>query len=172
MKRMWSKNELKQQNNTNAIELLGSGQVPFIKGDEILENMTGYSVEMGESSEKTTLEPIYVSVAKTGNKITFVYSGNITKIDDEQITLINFNIPEQVGEKLIPINIGGYDYLVLNKTKGVSQSFQYADAEYYFTKSSNTKIVLVLNNAALSSVKTYLRIEATFLLSDNLIPQP
>ena len=53
MRRMFSKNQLEEQN----IELLGSGKVPSIKGDEIIENMEGYSFSRS-NSEGFTYEGI------------------------------------------------------------------------------------------------------------------
>lgn len=181
MKRMWSKNELKQQNNANAIELLGSGQVPSIKGDEIIENMSGYSVSLPSTDEHREVNPIYVGICKNGNKLTLVVFMALVPLE-ENLSGANcavpttFTIPEEVGSKLYTYLVGGYPYLE-NKSCQATQydDFTRHDIDVDILKDSNTqfRVVAYVPTTAgnLTANKTYvLRIEQTFLLSENLVP--
>ena len=174
MKRMWSKNELKQQNNANAIELLGSGQVPSIKGDEIIENMSGYSFSIDESTG-TTKDVLFAGVVKTGNKITFVISIDITKTSastDMNPLVGEFTIPEKIYNKLIPSQVGLYNFLDNRVLQAFSSNTSSVNSIAYVVKSSSNVITFVSGiTNCVNDTKYHLRYECTFLLSENLAPQ-
>ena len=166
MKRMWSRNEIKNQVNTQ----LGSGEVPSVKADEIIENMSGYSAET-DAKENLTIEPIYIGACKNGNKITFVWYGELTRTGSVENNLANIcelTIPSDIGAKLYP---DSNQWLSLYEVYCADSATSGASVKGLVEKASDTKLqlrLMSLNN--LTENTTYrVRIEQTFLLSENLI---
>ncbi|MBO7716222.1 MAG: hypothetical protein J6S85_21840 [Methanobrevibacter sp.] len=148
-----------------------------ITGNEIIENMVGYSITKNPNADVYGLEYIYAGVCKNGNKITFVLFGTVTKqVSDTAFNMCKWTIPSTIGAKLFPYVVGGEtNYL----DKRIIQ-FSPNDDAYVYTnclvdmqKENNTTIEMNLRVFDdLSVGKTYFfRYEVTFLLSDNLIPQ-
>ena len=166
---MFSKNQLEEQ----SIELLGSGKVPSIKGDEIIENMSGYSATLKEI-ENIEITDAYAGAVKNGNKLTLVLSCSITPstaITGGYKPIIEFNIPENIGVKLIPAFSTTLDRKTL---LGVGLGGSNVNIDSQLIKTSNKKLTLQYSNLqTMVANTTYAaRFECTFLLSDNLIPQP
>lgn len=173
MKRMWSKNELKILTEAFAISLLASGEVPSIKGDEIIENMEGYSFSIDESTG-TTKDVLFAGVVKTGNKITFVISIDITKTSastDMNPLIGKFTIPEEIYNKLIPSRVGLYDFLDNRVLQAFSSNTSSVNSTAYVDKSPSNVLTFVggITNFV-NDTKYHLRYECTFLLSENLAP--
>ena len=169
--------ELGQNENQQIESLLGSGDVPAVKAGEIIESMSGYSATLGTSTEYYNIENVYQGVVKTGNKITFVSAVNFTKISYQgDVLLANFTIPEKVGQKLYPVaSSGSLQYILsLQKVNALNTLRITAQVDVCLEKGDNTSLnVYILSNDMPSleaNEKYYLRLEATFLLSDNLIP--
>ena len=173
MKRMWSRNELKQ----HTIELLGSGEVPSIKGHSIIENMSGYSAEIPETGhDNLVIENVYQGVVKNGDKITFVSALKVKRTDDTvgDSRLVNFTIPGEVGAKLYPINLPGYDAgLYFKEVQAQSGYTAFKDIRMLMEKNDNTHVSLWIQGGQQANLTVdtdyYIRFEVTFLLSDNLI---
>ena len=145
-----------------------------ITGGEIVENMEGYSAQLG-SNENFTWENVYTSVVKNGNKITFVSAINITRSASvgTSVTMCNFTIPTAIGNKLYPANMGGYQALSFHKVNAVTSTGVFIPINILLLKNSATSVGVVLQadtvNDLTLDTKCYIRVEATFLLSDNLI---
>ena len=174
---MWSKNQLKQQNNVNTIALLGSGQVPSIKGDEIIENMSGYSYSDYTSDETCSVTPIYVGVVKNGNKVSFVVFGRITRKDTitGRPILGKITMPKAVMDKLYPTTLFGESLLMAENYPVTNESNGSATGTLLLVrKDGTTNITLLIGTSSANNLtlnQAYLfRIEKTFLLSDNLVP--
>lgn len=149
-----------------------------LTADSIVENMTGYSTLLPSTDEYREVDNIYVGVCKNGNKVTFVMFGSFKVLDDEmtpeQSTVwYSFNIPSEVGSKLFPFEIGGGYYLDNKNIQGIQKSdFTKVSLNLDVTKTSNTQINFGTSAFGQTQGETiYFRIEETFLLSDNLIPQ-
>lgn len=171
MKRMWSRNEIKNQVNVQ----LGSGEVPSVKADEIIENMSGYAFSIGNSTG-FTYEGIYAGAVKTGNKLTLVVAINITKTDADAITceLGRFTIPQSVYDKLFPTQVGTYEFLDVRQQYCAINENSGAFACGYVEKVIDNKVRFsiddVIGDKLTVNTKYYARYELTLLLSDNLIP--
>ena len=172
MRRMFSKNQLEEQN----IELLGSGKVPSIKGDEIIENMEGYSFSRS-NSEGFTYEGIYGGVVKTGNKITFVVACNITKTDATKVScnLAKFVVPNAVLNKLFPTQVGTYYFLDVRELQcSLNEGTHHFVNAYCEKDEANSLISMTIEDNIGDKLtvneKYYARYEMTLLLSENLIP--
>ena len=153
------------------INISGTLNATKVTGDEIVETMTGYSVTLPTSSVNASVNSIYVGVSKTGNKITFVIFASITKLTSTVVALYyNFEIPSAVGDKLYTYQIGGYDYLDNNDVTGVQKSdFVRKQVGYSVTKPSYHSVSFAITTEGLTqNEETYVRIEKTFLLSDNM----
>lgn len=153
------------------INISGTLNATKITGDEIVETMTGYSVTLPTSSANASVNSIFVGVSKTGNKITFVIFASITKLTSTVVALYyNFEIPSAVGDKLYTYQIGGYDYLDNNDVTGVQKSdFARKQVGYSVTKPSYHSVSFAITTEGLTqNEETYVRIEKTFLLSENL----
>ena len=145
-----------------------------ITGGEIVEKMSGYSFASGTISTLTN-EVVFAGVVKNGNKITFVLFAKITRTGESQANrnVGVFTIPADIYSKLYPVNFGQYaclNVLDINAYSSFSQSVKLGG---YIEKGSNNKLNFALNGYAdLTLNTTYtIRIEQTFLLSDNLVPQ-
>lgn len=148
----------------------------IITGDEIVENMSGYSAELLTEYVGLDIEVVYVGVVKNGNKITFVSAFNITRTDasaTDNPTVIRFTIPQEIGAKLYNTQVGIYSFLdnrIINAWSAFNDAKQLVS---YMDKIDATHIVVVPNSITSLTLNTkyYYRYEATFLLSDNLISE-
>ena len=168
MKRMWSKNELKKIQEV----LLGSGEIPSIKADEIIENMSGYAMALG-TIENATIESVYGGIVKNGNKLTIVLAVEITRTDTitGNASIVSMTIPKAIADK-IAVAIGTYTVIrnrqyATNKTsadddKTIICSLFKDDETHLSFRSSD------LNNLVANSAY-YFRAEYTLLLSDSLL---
>ena len=142
------------------------------------EPMSGYSTILPESNTERAVNPIYVGVCKNGNKITFVIFGTITKLNaditpDNAQAYFGFNIPSSVGAKLYPFEVGGGNaYLDLKDIKFVAkEDYEKKTVNIDFVKANNSQVGAYVSCYYLTANKEYyFRLEETFLLSDNLIP--
>ena len=145
-----------------------------ISGAEIVEKMSGYSwTKTGDA--KVTQTDVYVGIVKNGNKLTLVYFGECTVIDEftgaGNITLGHISIPSSVGAKLYPYTLGLSNNILSQKGFEIFSDLNTKVSSYTtIEKYSNTQLNIVLNlkNAVLNS-KYMVRVEVTFLLSDNLV---
>lgn len=147
-----------------------------ITGGEIVENMSGYSFTSSPAIENITKEDVYAGVVKNGNKLTIVCACNFTK---SATTTGNqdfgaFVIPTAVLNKLIPAQIGSYQYMDVRVIQGASSGWSTINMGVYCQKTT-TGVRLAIDSFGLSQMvadtKYYVRYELTFLLSDSLIPQ-
>ena len=143
-----------------------------ITGNEIVENMTGYSASVGDDSVNE-FNPIYVSVCKNGNKITFVVFGEFTKLSTTLAspTLVNFVVPDNVYNKLYPSNFGGYQRLYVGELSFVLDQSTSVKAYLNILKATGNKISFDVRDLSnlVQDTKYMVRAEATFLLNDSLI---
>ena len=173
MKRMWSKNELK--NITS--EQLASGQVPLIKGGEIIENMSGYSFELGQTTEDVEITGVYAGIVKNGNKLSWVLFLKIKRlqtITSQRPFLGEFNIPSNILDKLVPTTLFGENLLLGETISATNESNTSSANLLLIGVKSSTGFKLHLGVGSMSNlsenVNYLLRIERTFMLSENLIP--
>ena len=146
----------------------------LVTGAEIVEKMSGYTM-VNQSIANITKENVYGGVVKNGNKLTIVYAFNVTRTAEVTAVfdpLLSINIPSAIGSKLYPaigsatlarqivyaVNTGGGEDKELNisllKNSGTNLSFNVAASAL---------------NALTSDTKYYIRVECTFLLSDNML---
>ena len=146
-----------------------------ITGKSIIENMVGYSATL-RSETGWTFEKVYVGACKNGNKLTLVCAVNLTKNDgsaSNNLTVCDIHIPNTVGANLTPALIGGYSFLKYEKSYAVASVLDHSEntevAEFW-RKGSDSVIECGVNfiNGATVSRKYYVRLEATFLLSNSL----
>ena len=85
-----------------------------ITGGSIIENMSGYRAT---ASSAALQEIAYAGAVKNGNKLTLVICGIITPdttfLNNGGGTLVNFIIPKEVGDKIIPANISWNNVVAL-----------------------------------------------------------
>ena len=164
-------NLLNAQTENDVIELLGSGDVPSIKADEIIENMSGYSATM-KSVSGWTYEKVFCGACKNGNKLTLVIAFNITKTDEDAPNtpyLIDFIVPNTIMAKLYPTLVGLNSVLDTKAIHAFSALGDYVELPLWLEKESNKlPLQLYCSNLALNT-KYYARYETTFLLSEDII---
>ena len=145
-----------------------------IAGDSIIENMRGYAFE-ANTKTNLSISHIYSSVVKNGNKLTIVDFVSLTRlgtIQDNFAQLGFFTLPLSVANKLYPYTIGGntgvLDYRRINAYKKSSASA--LEVSCYIQKASSVYLPITLTglNSMDENEEYVIRIEATFLLSDNL----
>ena len=146
----------------------------------IVETMSGYSVAEGTlDSQPVTIENVYQGVVRNGNKLTFVSAMNITRTGDltnygHWIKPYVFTIPSDVHNKLYPFKtasaygdiLSWVDIYCVNDPAGTP-----AHIAGFSIKESSNKVAVYFRflNQLTANSKYYVRFEATFLLSDNLI---
>ncbi|MBO7696341.1 MAG: hypothetical protein J6T10_27200 [Methanobrevibacter sp.] len=148
--------------------------------DEIVEKMSGYSFVPTHEGDDANLtkEFIYCGAVKNGNKLTLVMAVNLTRTGTISGTQIigQFIVPSDVYAKLYPTDIGGYPYLALFNSEIWSTESDSVILKNFVGKYGNNAIDIQcfstpLNTNLVENTKYYLRLEMTFLLSENLIPQ-
>lgn len=163
---------------SDELELASIDASGKIEGGEILEKMSGYSfIKNDEIPEEFVFDWLYVGVVKTGNKITFIQFCSIKRTAEHTgndfVSLGRLTIPQAVGSKLYPHTISGLQAVAnLNvQLFGSAQSTQNVRA-VLIQKNSDTQLQTYLygvNNLTLNQEYVF-RVEATFLLSENLTP--
>ena len=147
-----------------------------LTADSIIENMpAGYGYDIGTINSAITKELVYAGAVKNGNKLSFVLAMNITRTDSvvSELSLGSFSIPADVSPKLFPTNIGGLDVLTTGNANAKDYVYSIGvELPYYFAKGVNLLYGAMANTSQLNNLtlntKYYIRIEMTFLLSDNL----
>ena len=138
-----------------------------VTGDEIVENMEGYSFSVKEETGWTK-DIAYAGVVKNGNKLTLVISGNYMRTSesaDAYVELGKFTIPKAVNDKLYPIFQSFIDFRIIEVFVSLGDS---TPVRVYTDKTDDTH--LTMNAYANTTVnKSYnYRYELTFLLGENL----
>ena len=145
-----------------------------ITGDSIIENMSGYSFAEDTSSADFETDPVYAGIVKNGNKLTLVYATNITRKESSgsSHSLAYFYVPNAVKDKLYPTTIGGYSALSFMKVYAVTSNNQFIPINVLIIKGGVVPIIVQLQGNTFNDLPldeaVYLRVEQTFLLSDNL----
>ena len=179
MRKMWSKGQLKniavegiagQDIAPNDVSASGS-----ITGDEIIENMSGYSLTK-QTTAGVTKDWTYAGAVKNGNKLTFAVAIEIKRSSDftnDYMGLCLFNIPSSVGQKIYPSTLAGLNngLSIININAWSAFTANAKTLRVAITKSSNTAIdiqVLAGLQSLTAETTYYARFEVTFLLSENL----
>lgn len=155
---------------TGDIDITGDLSVSGkISGGEIVENMSGYS-----GSIETDFDGVYMGIVKNGNKLTLVACAEITPAETLPATLkefARFVIPASIGAKLYDRTIGAFSYALDVQQVIALSSIQDVNLMGYIEKTSGTSLKIYLKGCEnlVATRKYFIRYEATFLLSDNLI---
>ena len=144
-----------------------------LTANSIIETMAGYTYTKFSETTNLTREFIYAGVVKNGNKLTLALAINLTRTGDiagNSAVLGFFAVPTSVANKLYPVNIGGYDYLSCQKLQAWEGENTPQDVYTNIQKAGDSLILYAnhLDNLTLNT-KSYLRVEVTFLLSENLV---
>lgn len=173
MRKMFSEKQIKELTK-NFIESGNLAVNGKITGNEIVENMSGYSFAKASETANITREFVYAGIVKNGNKLTLVVALNITRTDTfsaSNVKLGEFTLPSDVYDKLYPTQIGGYNFLDVKVISVFKSHYSKVDLFGYIQKGSNP-ITIMIDSTNVSSLelntKYYVRYECTFLLSDNL----
>lgn len=160
-----------------------SVKTPVLTSDEdeisaqkpVVEVMTGYSFEATAAGAGLTMDLNYVGVAKNGNKLTIVLALDLTRTGtiaaSQRIGVLT--IPASVANKLVPSSIGQGLYLDMKLAQAFyDESYAPASIVYFCNKATGSSITFNLKVQGLSAltqdVKYTIRLEQTFLLSENL----
>lgn len=136
----------------------------------VVEVMNGYSIT--PTAENINL--LYAGAAKNGNKLSFAFFGTYShKSDDVIIPFANIGIPAAIGDKIVPYELSGENRIIYSGVGSLFSSrtaYKSCIVEMQKLTNSLLRIIFVnLNSSGLVDGTTYyFRIEATFLLSDNL----
>lgn len=155
---------------TQKASLSGAAFTGNITAPSIIENMAGYSYSSSTSTYPITRDITYIGAVKNGNKLTLVNSQEITRLDtigDGIISLGSFNIPIEVGNKLIPVR---GNWLAFLEVYCASDYASGTTLKALIIKDTATSLRCVLYgcNTLTLNTKYYIRLESTFLLSNNL----
>lgn len=156
-------------------DVAGQAFTGAITAPSIIEDMSGYSFSAPADTSNISREYQYVGAVKNGNKVTFVIFSKINILNNVPagtgVTMGTFTIPLSVGNKIYPYTIGGLDNVVSGgKITMIKDLFSGTEVFAYYRKTSAITINgLFYSDNILSAGNSYLfRLEATFLLGDNL----
>ena len=167
-------NHLSQNGNTTEID--GTLNATKVTGNEIIENMNGYSFS-SVTKTNVTLQIIYAGVVKNGNKLTTVIFGKFTRTGEVANNFSSigfFIIPASVASKLYPTPLGNQQYaLSSNSITFFSAPSVGVELNTLVNKDdthNNRLVSYVYNvNSLTENTEYQFRFETTFLLSDNLV---
>lgn len=154
------------------VNIVGTLNATKVTGDEIVENMSGYTFTPSADLSKNGITLTYAGAVKNGNKVTFVIAGLFNNTTGLSITphpdLGNFTVPINIGQKLYPmigttIDVKPISFF-LNYNTIVQKNMQ-------MRKNNNTTLnfqLISMNKDFNADADYAFRIEETFLLSDNL----
>ena len=169
MRRMYSEKQLVELQK----EVLAEGNIPEIKADSIIENMSGYKFNDLEPTG-FTINFVYAGACKNGNKLTLVVFMTITRTSGTFTNdICSFEVPKNVGSKLFPDSSLGIGIISLWQAQAYSNVYTKVDLDLRMTKTESTNYdTLQITGSGLGSLTLdtlyNLRIEQTFLLSENL----
>lgn len=153
--------------------LSGADFTGAITAPSIIENMSGYTFAPDEVTG-LTYEQIYAGIVKNGNKLTFVQAVNITRTASQSGVsklISHFIVPNSVANKLYSTTIAGYSVLAFMQIYAIKTDASFVPIKIYVDKYGN-KLNINLQGSTIDDLplnsKVYLRIETTFLLSENL----
>lgn len=147
-----------------------------ITAPSIIENMSGYSFAYGTPAF-LTIENIYVSACKNGNKLTLVMACNITRTAAASTTNLGFfTVPASVFAKLYPSTIAWYaSALSFQKIYAIDSSANAVQLDCVVEKGGGGSNLVKMSflgtplNNLTENAQYYVRVEQTFLLNDGLI---
>ena len=154
------------------VNISGTLNATAVTGDSIIENMDmSQFVWTEEVNADVTLEKVYVSCVKNGNKVTFVFAYNVTpNTATTSIGLGKITIPNSMYSRLYESRVGAYNFLDNRKLSAFETYYSAQDILAYMQKDSGNKLVVVLRNTNVLTTNTtyYVRYEATFLLNNGI----
>lgn len=145
-----------------------------LTANSIIENMTGYGFRLPAETTGITLNFSYVGVSKTGNKLTIVLAGDVTKTDNDanSFNIGDIDIPADIGALLFPYSLNPFTNIIANIACQCWPNYDVnnkKDISVLFRKYANNYINMIGYADPLTLNTTYIfRIEQTFLVSDNL----
>ena len=162
------------------VSITGDVTADEINAYELLENNSNqsFSIYVYPATATHIITGVFGGMVKTGNKLTCVFAFNLTVLDADNIsgnvTVCQFRFTNSIGNKLYPTSIGGYNLLGRNKTIATNDlDIAPLEISYYMSKQGQSAIPVTLQQLRTAGVETgktyYIRIEETFLLSDNLL---
>lgn len=162
------------------LEVTGEITAKKITGDEIIEDMNGYSIRKF-AKENLTHDIVYAGVVKNGNKITFVLFEKVTRTGDVANNFYDpcaIYIPKVVADKIIPTPLGTLENAVSSKVVNLFSTPNSAvSVNAVVTKREESgeiyglqPFIYGLQNLVLNQEYQY-RLEVTFLLSESLVTQ-
>lgn len=142
-----------------------------VTGNEIVEKMSGYSIS--NKNDNATFN--YAGVVKNGNKLTIALFLNIQLTEDLGVnlpfTICYVNLPLAVANKLKTTTIDGVANIVNNQKLTINYSLnnmQEANLITYRFGQTLSFDLSPLETPMLATRNYVVRVEMTFLLSDNL----
>lgn len=141
--------------------------------NEIVEKMSGYSATIS-SYTGWTIQKVYISACKNGNKLTFVVALNLTKTSADATAhlydIVNITIPSSIGAKIYPTQIGEYYFVDTKVLNCFANQSTFRSGIAFSQKPANDLFQVSMTNLGdlVVDQKYYARYEVTILLSDDI----
>lgn len=156
--------------DNNFAKLSGASFTGSITAPSIIEDMSGYTFTKQAGLDAESV--IYAGVCKNGNKITFVIFGTYTKPSSDapvNPSLGEFLCPKEVANKLFPFSSWYLDYTSIEYASGASDTRITLPCAVIKEGRKVRFAAYGVHGPSLTAETAYVfRIEATFLLSENL----
>ena len=152
-------------------DLAGANFTGPITAPNITENMSGYSFHGVASTEDHTVDYVYWSAVKNGNKLTLVWFFDLSYIaGGGEFSVGRFKIPDELMAKIYPIPFSGNTAVDFKSVQALSSVNSATSLNVSIRKYSNGITLFVMNANSLTANTHYMvRVEETFLLNDSLV---
>ena len=153
------------------ISATNSVSAPSITGDSIVELMSGYTISYYSDLDTWYKKFNYIGIVKNGNKLTLVVNLTLKKLattTDMNPKICGFNVPQEIADLLFPVTLAGYDWLDQKVVSAFSSANSFVSVPAVLSKGTNRINIQMFLGSLVQDTEYVLRIESTFLLSDNL----
>lgn len=160
--------------NTGDIATIGK-----ITGGEIVENMSGYSYTT-PVIKNLTYDPLYVGAVKNGNKLTIVIFGKVNRsgtVENNFFALGTFGIPQEIYDKLVATPLGNQQRAIYSGTVNFFSGPSSPSSKAFIIDKNPAEQDPAIEgyvygvNTLTQDTDYQFRIELTFLLGENLVPE-
>ena len=170
MKRMWSKNELKQLANEQVQEQVSSGQLQNVKVFEEIVDKDGHKRFEdfdGEVNASAPITGVYTKASLSGSHLLIVLAFSVanTSTLSNGLKLVDFTIPQWIYDKITPVWASVY----IEKTDKLAYAKNWTSQTIAFllSKESNNKIRIANTGTTTLTADRSVRVSFDILIDND-----
>ena len=169
MKRMWSKNELKNLANAQVQEQVSGGQLENVKVFEEITDKDGHKRfiegDINIIDGETIFEKIYGKWSLSGTHLMIVLAGKVNAQESSfpSHEIVNLQLPEWILNKIYPV--GSSIYIESKEIKIYSSDYTSSQSERFDLRKRTSYLDIVAGSAN-PSVDRYFRLQFDLLIDN------